>query len=409
MSETTRRKKATKKTVTKKTPVKKAAAKKKSEFSLADISTDLKKFEQTILTDDKHLDAAPYRIPFRNLGLQKITGGIIGGKFCEIAAISQCGKSFLGYELVSECQKMGGVANINDGERALEHSYCEMVGIDTSAGTMSVTSMVQMSEIFAYWTKLVTAVRKKKRNIPILLIQDSYPAMSIPSALDTMGSADTMGYEAMQKNQAWSREIEKFVPFLDKNAATLVLINQFTKDSEAGMYQFKYKSLCEEKMQYWATQRIRGVLRGPVKKVITVDGKEQKVQTGAVSEWETIKNRAVKPFQKVSTKIMYSKGMLRCSGLFALLQVDGFFTLGTSKKVEGETLDKAVKVARINKAKIADAEDTAFRLVQKDKKWVIPDERLEQLVEKYPQMLEPIWTGSYEDEETDMEPIGDDE
>ena len=367
----------------------------------------MKSFKATVLTKDKRLKPAPYRIPFQNKALQLISGGIIGGKFCEIAAESQCGKSFLAYELIAEVQKMGGYAFLNDGERAFEESYAEMMDIDIEGGTFAYSTEQDINIIFASWRKAITAVRKKKKKAPILLVQDSYPSLQTSMSIEAADKEKAIGYEAMQRNQAWSRVIEKLVDFLDENDATLVLINQFTNIQGASQYEFKFKSLCEEKMQFWATQRLRGTLKGKLGKIVKIEGNDVKIPTGAKTQWETIKNRAVKPFQKATVAIRYSKGMEELSGLYKLLLDTEVLVTFASKflngeadtNAKGEELTKAIKQAKLNPKKFGD--ETGFRLVNKAKKWIMTNEDLEKLMESHPSILEPIWTGTYDDGEDD--------
>ena len=138
-------KKAVKKAVRKATKkaTKKAKASRKppsAGFSFADIEGDAKlkklgvKYE--IVTAEMGNKKDGYRIPFNNVALQSATGGIIGGTFAEFGAQSQGGKSFLAYELMANCQAMGGVVMLNDGEGAFDVSYADDDDVDDGDDTV---------------------------------------------------------------------------------------------------------------------------------------------------------------------------------------------------------------------------------------------------------------------------------
>ena len=376
-------------TSTKKAAVKKAPKAKKEEFSLNDIATGLKDFEFKVFgkNEDK-VEKKSYIIKFFHLGLQKITGGILGSKFIEISGNSSSGKSFLAYELAGYCQKMGGYVLLFDGERAFEDAYADMVGLDLKSGTFSISYERDMDRCFALKTKFIKHVRAKKRNAPILIIKDSYAAYACTVDLTNMEKgANPRGYMHMQKNARFSSHIDKFVPFLDETDSTFVLLNQTRTKTDEYTGKKITTTLCEEVIQFWATQRIQGVLVGRlVKQVPSKENKKKGVvtiETGIKTRWKTIKNRAVKPFQTVVVKMRFSKGLDKYSGLDEVLINEGRITFGKSAiDKSGEKLKKPVEVLKHGGKTYYSIED---------------------LVEENPSLLEPYWTGTYDEGEDEVE------
>ena len=154
---------------------KKKKVKKEDSFS-----SELEAFGCSVLAEtDNEEVLAPYIIPLRHKALNKITGGIVGGKFCEISADSQAGKSFLLYEIEAEAINMGGYALHFDGEKALEASYAKMVGLNMRGGKFILgekqsaaqkkigargEAIIDMDEVFKLMIKFITTVRGKVRN-----------------------------------------------------------------------------------------------------------------------------------------------------------------------------------------------------------------------------------------------------
>lgn len=282
-----------------------------------------------VISADTKEEKAPYKIPFRHRGLQKITGGILGGHMAEISGMSGGGKSFLAYELIAECQKMGGVAVLFDGENAWEDAYGEMLGINMDDGTFLLSQERDMDRVFALMTKLIAATRSKKRDIPILLLVDSYYTLATKKSLDNASEGkDPQGFYHKQKNGKFSSHLDTFVPHIGKAKATFVLLNQTRTVVDEHTGAISYKTLCEEVTQFICTQRIQGII--PRKKEMeevdttasTKTGKI-KIRSGIKTIWETIKNRHIRPFQKITTVIKYDHGLRRNSGLVELFVNEG--------------------------------------------------------------------------------------
>jgi RecA/RadA recombinase len=313
--------------VTKKT-TKKATAKKATVGVLDEIASDLKDFQVKVYNKDTVKDDAPYIIPFRHRGLQKISGGIIGGTFAEISGESGGGKSFHGYELIAECQKMDGVAVLFDGENAWDDAYAKMMNINTDNGTFMISKERDIDKVFNLMIKTIKAVRKKKRNIPILFVIDSYYTLATKTALENDDKAkEAEGYYHKRKNGHFSTRMDTFVPMLGETDSTLVLLNQ-TRLKEENMItkQKIYKTLCEEVIQFIATQRLQITfpLKQEKKEVKSTNSAgKTKIKDGFRVVVETIKNRTVRPFQKVTVIVKYDGGLRRNSGLVELFVNEG--------------------------------------------------------------------------------------
>lgn len=312
--------------------VKKAAPKKG--FSLSDIGAGLKQFEFRVMNKDTREEKAPYIIPFRHRGLQKITGGILGGTLAEISGMSGGGKSFLGYELIAECQKIGGVCILFDGENAWEDAYAKMLGINMDDGTFMVSMERDIDICFAMMTSIIDQVRIKKHNIPILFVIDSFFTLATKVAIEkAKKGADPQGFYHKQKNGKFSTQLTTFVPSLGKNKATLVLLNQTRKLVNEYTGMISYKTLAEEVIQFLCTQRIQGILanKKDTEEVSSTNTKGTvKTRSGIKTVWETIKNRTYKPFQKITTHIKYESGLRRSSGLTELFVNEGLIRPSTT-------------------------------------------------------------------------------
>lgn len=358
--------------------------------SLEDIMKGVGKFEAKILSGEQEDDfAIPYRIPFKHVGLQSITGGIIGGKMAEISGDSQTGKSFLLYELIAGVQSMGGYALLFDLENAFENAFAKIVGINLRDGTFAIENNPDIGFFFSKSMMFITKIREfeklhKKPRAPILIGCDSFPGLSTKVDLANMEAGkDLRGYAAMQKNAYFSQEIGKFTQFLDQYDATLVFLNQTRTDHKI---EFGDKTVtpAEGIIKFWCTQRIRGKLSKKIVKIVpSLEHDKTKITIGSTVWWETIKNRSIKPFQKMLVKFRYASGIEMYSGLDELLySQEKIVPATTTKTRDGETVKKPIKGFKLKSGE------------NKDFYYSIAD-----LVNANPSLITPAWTGTYDDGE----------
>jgi len=321
--------------------LKKKSGKKSKTVSESVISELTKNFAVQVMTKDV-ADLTPYYIPFKHKGLQFITGGVPGGRMTEISGDSQCGKSYLLYELIRSCQEMGGNALLMDPENAYEIKYGQRVGID---GEFIYTNEInQMEKCFALGRKYIKTVRKKHRKnmrSPVLVGLDSYPAMNTIQAqkeitkLEKSSNESLKGYLAAKKNALFSELISDFIPFVGNYDVSFVLINQIRQKMNV-MFGDPTTTNAENIIKFYATLRLQGRLGSKVKTEIRLSAKDKKKkkskQIGVNSVWKTIKNRHIDPFKEVTTKIIYQKGIDPLSGLADLMVMEEVFKPVTLKK-----------------------------------------------------------------------------
>ena len=310
--------------------------------------------------DSNSKDRTPYFIRFKNRAIQAQTGGCPGGRFTEILGKSQCGKSYLLYELIMETIAMGGVAMLHDVERALEAAYMKRVGMKEGQG-FALSYEKKMEQIFLASREFVLKVRKVNSTCPILIGVDSYPPIQtilsqaeIEEQLKKGDAKSLKGYREAKKNAIFANMIGEFITFLDEHKATFVLLNQ-TRKAMNVMFGEGLTSNADNIIQFYVTLRLRGEIVKSVK-----DPKTNK-KIGVLTKWTTIKNRLVFPFKETTTKILYKSGVQKMSGVTQLLIDEGRAEKIKGKpgmvKVDGKTWD--VKELLAAKPEILDLRETA--------------------------------------------------
>lgn len=391
---TVSRKKVAKKKATKKVTAKKKVTKKTKEFDLTEIESELAGFGASLFDDDEPEEQVDKNaVAFRNLALQKITAGVFQGKFFEMAASSQAGKSFHLYAIMGDAIKMGGYALLLDGERALEENYAKMMGLDIRSKRFMIAEkrtktqkkmgirgepIVDVEEFFKLAYAFCKAIRAhdKDHSNPIVIGIDSYPMLKTADDLEKADKGkDPMGYASMQRASKFNVSMTTYLPKFDQLGASIVVLNQLTKRYDI-TFGDPWESNGENKIKFNATQRLKGKLTGKIK------DKKTKRQIGVKVQWECIKNRGVRPHQKVEVAIYYNKGIDPYSGLEQLLIDDETIRTASQKNKETGKSESGYKLL---------ADESVFY------------SSLESLVEANPQVLEPQWTKDIEDEDIEEE------
>jgi len=325
-----------------------------------------KSFQLEIISEDSE-DTIPYYIPYRHKGLQLITGGVPGGRFGEIQGDSQSGKSFLLYELGFQAIDMGGVFVLADVERAFQPSYGKRVGLRGNKKFV-LSKARNMQKIFNSFRKVVLGVREVNKSCPILLGIDSYPPIQTflseeetEQQLKEGGAKQLKGYREAKKNALFNQLLGEFITFLEENNTTLIILNQL-KEKLGVVFGDSATVNADSIIRFYSTWRIRGKL-GP--KIKNDDGDK----IGVNSRWETIKNRNVIPFLKVSTEILYKTGINKYSGLQEFLM---------KRKVIGKAYHKVDGKKKIKKGYFAWGK----------KRYA--NEKFNKFIKKYPQILENL-------------------
>lgn len=347
-----------------------------------------------------------YSIQFRHHGLQKITNGIKSGQIVEIRGESQTGKSWLLYELMSECEKMGGYNRIYDIEHALEKEYKPLIGL-TDRTTEEDINVVE--RLVPNVIKYVEGIRAKNKKCPIIIGIDSWDRLKVKAVQDAtdkgiereIGATDAM----RDMNVVWGNLLPMFQVLAEQDVV-LVILNPLTVNYLV-MFGDKTSSKGNQKLQYQCHLRLTGKLRGLVMVEVPSLAGTKKMPVGSTTEWTTTKNRGVVPFQSVRTKIRYAKGVDLFSGLEELLVNDETVVAElkvaakpTKEKDTSQMTDKALRkhlaAEQVKKAKKANPSDFKFRLKSDKSETPTWFENIKDLVAAHPEALHPHITGEYQ-------------
>lgn len=339
----------------------------KDEALIGDIlsSIGVKKSDMEIPTGDGEINA-PWVVPFRHKGLQKISGGLLGGGAMLIEGESATGKSFLGYEIAASVAKMEGKALLFDTEAAYEEAYLLASGYPKGCDSLAKLKTKVVEDIRDISKKFIVEARKqlKDHSKPIVIIIDSLvPTRSLRQAENDDKEKET-GFGFMNRAGVWYEAIDLLVPLCSEHSASLVLFNHMKM--EKGMFSVEYKTQLKE-LTFRVHQRLRGRLAGT-----NSDDKDKLIKVSQKVKWQTVKNRYVRPLQEVVLTYGFDTGIKEYSGL----------------------LDLLVRDKLVEKKNMADPNDGRKKIkgciVKSDEeKTFWPLNKAKEMFEAHPELLEP--------------------
>jgi recombination protein RecA len=217
-----------------------------------------------------HVDVIPTGVLSLDAALG--VGGVPRGRVVEIYGPESSGKTTLGYHIIAEAQREGGVAAFIDAEHALNTEYARNVGVDVDNLLISQPDSGEQA--------LEIAEMLVRSGAIDVIVVDSVAALVPRAELDgEMGDAH-VGLQARLMSQA----LRKLVGAISKSRTTVIFINQIREKVGVMFGCFHYNARVvladgrTEKIGKIVNQRI------PVE-VLSYDPQTGSVQPRRVVSW----------------------------------------------------------------------------------------------------------------------------
>jgi recombination protein RecA len=145
-------------------------------------------------------------------------GGIPGGLMLELYGPSGHGKSTLGYELMAQVQKLGGIVLFGDAEQSLNKEYASKIGVNFDEEFFQYSSVNTIEELYNLIKSFFT--NEKYNNRWKLFVEDSVTALS------TEMEADDKDKTGMTRAKAMSTLCRKIIRIISGEKSIVLWINQ---------------------------------------------------------------------------------------------------------------------------------------------------------------------------------------
>jgi len=248
-------------------------------------------------------------------------GGVPRGRVVEIYGPEASGKTTLGYHIIAEAQREGGVAAFIDAEHALDPAYAKAVGMDVDNLLLSQPDSGEQALEIAE-----TLVRSGAVDVVVV---DSVAALVPRAELEgEMGDAH-VGLQARLMSQA----LRKLVGTISKSRTTVVFINQI-REKIGIMFGNPETTTGGRALKFYASVRM------DIRKIENLkSGDEVK---GIRARVRVVKNKMAPPFRDAEVDIIFGHGISKSASILDVAAAAGlvsrsgtWFTYGDLRLGQG--------------------------------------------------------------------------
>ncbi len=273
-------------------------------------------------------------------------GGVPRGRVVEIYGPEASGKTTLGYHIIAEAQREGGVAAFIDAEHALDPTYARAVGVDIDNLLLSQPDSGEQALEIAE-----TLVRSGAIDVVVV---DSVAALVPRAELEgEMGDAH-VGLQARLMSQA----LRKLVGTISKSRTTVIFINQI-REKIGVMFGNPETTTGGRALKFYASVRME------IRRIENLkSGDEVK---GVRTRVKVVKNKMAPPFRDAEVDILFGHGISKTASVLdvataanIIVRSGTWFTYGDLRLGQGrdnarEFLDNNPEVMREVDRKVREA------------------------------------------------------
>lgn len=283
------------------------------------------------------IDSVKYFVDTGSLALNYICsgrfigGGVPGGKLTEIYGPSSSSKSLIGTNILHGCQRMNGVPVLIDCENSANKEFI------TKASHCNLKRVARytpesLEDVFSKMYKTIDYIREKKGNdVPIVIVYDSIGVSPSARELKEVNLPENYsqtdfkkivgGHEQPgERAKICSREFRKLNTVMEKNNATVVILNQ-TRDKIGGFapmgMQPKTTAGGGNALPFYASCRLETKTQVKIERKITATKKKI---LGINVKMKNVKNKTHRPFIEADNiQLLFDRGVNPLSGLLTCL------------------------------------------------------------------------------------------
>lgn len=250
--------------------------------------------------------------------------GVPLGKVTMLAGESGSGKSFIASGTIArKAQEMGIYVVLIDTENALDKTWLEALGVDTSEDKLLRISASMIDDVAKIMSDFVSEYKKEHMDKPeddrpkVLFIIDSLGMLLTPTDVNQFNAGDMKG-DMGRKAKQLKALVTNCVNMLGDMQIGMVCTNHTYASQD--MFDPDDKISGGSGMVF-AASLVIAMKKRKLKE--DEDGNKVTDVLGIKADCKVVKTRYAKPFESVKINIPYSTGMDPTSGLFDLFEKSG--------------------------------------------------------------------------------------